>query len=241
VLSRRDELLAEHRDRPLAGLVDVGERPALRAARLAGVHRDAARLELLARAAAELVAGERREEETRPREAGELDGRDGAAAGGRPRPGRRSLPGDGPARTPRVRTPRARRRAARVGADDRGERGHRRGAAGATDGRAGGRACGRGPASRRGGARSPDGRPAAEGARGRRPSLRLRPRLRRDRRRPRLERAGGAAGGLRRRAAAAEGEGAAMTPATTQVPTVLDERFRAAAAVSGDLDVAYDL
>ena len=32
-----------------------------------------------------------------------------------------------------------------------------------------------------------------------------------------------------------------MTPATTQVPTVLDERFRAAAAVSGDLDVAYDL
>jgi len=32
-----------------------------------------------------------------------------------------------------------------------------------------------------------------------------------------------------------------MTPTTSTVPTVLDERFRAAAAASGDLDVAYDL
>ena len=58
-----------------------------------------------------------------------------------------------------------------------------------------------------------------------------------DRRRARLERAGGATSGLRRRAAAAEGEGAAMT----EVPTLLDERFRAAAAASGELDVAYDV
>ncbi|HZC74543.1 MAG TPA: hypothetical protein VE220_01100, partial [Gaiellaceae bacterium] len=33
-----------------------------------------------------------------------------------------------------------------------------------------------------------------------------------------------------------------MTPASTaSVPTLLDERFRAAAAASGELDVAYDL
>jgi methylated-DNA-[protein]-cysteine S-methyltransferase len=32
-----------------------------------------------------------------------------------------------------------------------------------------------------------------------------------------------------------------MTPTMRPVPTVLDERFRAAAAASGDLDVAYDL
>ncbi len=32
-----------------------------------------------------------------------------------------------------------------------------------------------------------------------------------------------------------------MTPTTGPVPTVLDERFRAAAAASGELDVAYDV
>src|SRR4029077_21291558 len=80
-------------------------------------------------------------------------------------------------------------------------------------------------------------RPAAEGASGGLPALRLRPRLRHHRRRSRLERAGGATGGLRRRAAAAEGEGTAMTP----VPTVLDERFRAAAAAPGAPPVAHVL
>ena len=55
----------------------------------------------------------------------------------------------------------------------------RHGAAGAAHGRARGRAGGRGRASRRRGARAADRRPAAEGARGGRAPLRLRPRLRR--------------------------------------------------------------
>ncbi len=59
----------------------------------------------------------------------------------------------------------------------------------------------------------------------------------RDRRRSRLERGGGATGGLRRRAAAARAEGAAMNP----VSTTLDERFRAAAAAAKMLDLAYDV
>jgi hypothetical protein len=46
------------------------------------VHCDTACLELLARAAAELVVGERGEEETRAREVGELNRRDGAASRG---------------------------------------------------------------------------------------------------------------------------------------------------------------
>ena len=46
------------------------------------MHGDAARLELLARAAAEVVVGERGEEEAGAGEIRELDGRDGAAAGG---------------------------------------------------------------------------------------------------------------------------------------------------------------
>ena len=58
------------------------ERPALRSGARARVHGDATRLELLARAAAELVVGERREEEARAGEIGELDGRDGTAARG---------------------------------------------------------------------------------------------------------------------------------------------------------------
>src|SRR5579884_2435868 len=47
VLARGQELLAEHGDRPLACLVDVGERAALRAGCMARVHRDASRLQLL--------------------------------------------------------------------------------------------------------------------------------------------------------------------------------------------------
>src|SRR5437762_13168767 len=54
----------------------------LRSARVAGVHRDAAPLELLARPSAEVVLGERREEEARAGEVGELDGRHRAAACG---------------------------------------------------------------------------------------------------------------------------------------------------------------
>jgi phosphoserine phosphatase len=44
------------------------------------VHGDAARLELFARAASQLVVGERREEETRARKIRELDCRNGAVA-----------------------------------------------------------------------------------------------------------------------------------------------------------------
>src|SRR5207249_4709432 len=82
------------------------------------------------------------------------------------------------------------------------------------------------------------GRAAAEGARSRRPSLRLRPRLRRDRRGARLDRVGGAPGGVRRRAAPSrQQEGAEPV---TEIPTLeLDERFRAAAAAEGLLDVGY--
>ena len=112
------------------------------------------------------------------------------------------------------------------------------GAAGATDGRAVGRAGRRGRAARPFEELAPltDDLPPKERA-----AVVLRYGYDLDydddRRRARLERAGGATGGLRRRAAAAEGEGAAMTA----VPTVLDERFRAAAAASGELDVAYDV
>src|SRR5262249_20719475 len=60
--------------------VDVRERTALCAWRVRRMHRDPARLERLARAAAELVVGERGEEEARAAEVGQLDGRDGPAA-----------------------------------------------------------------------------------------------------------------------------------------------------------------
>src|SRR5262249_36667623 len=82
VLARRQQLLAEHRDRPLTGFVDVRKRPALRSGRSGGIHRDAACLELLARAATEIVVGESREQETRPGEIGELDSRYGSASRG---------------------------------------------------------------------------------------------------------------------------------------------------------------
>ena len=82
VLTRRQELVAEHGDRPLAGLVDVRQRATLRAGRVPGVHGDAAGFELLARAPPEVVVGECREEEARAAEVGQLDGSDGPAAGG---------------------------------------------------------------------------------------------------------------------------------------------------------------
>ena len=56
------------------------------------------------------------------------------------------------------------------------------------------------------GSRAADRRPAAEGAGGRRAALRLRPRLRRDRRRARLQRGRGAPGRLRRSPAATKEE-----------------------------------
>ena len=65
----------------------------------------------------------------------------------------------------------------------------------AFDGRAGDRAAAR-RVSR---ARAPDGRPAAEGTGRRRAAVRLRPPLRRDRRRPRLVRGSGACSGVVRR------------------------------------------
>jgi hypothetical protein len=55
VVAAGAELLADGRDRPLAGVVDVRERPPLRPPGAARVDPDALRLERLARAAAELV------------------------------------------------------------------------------------------------------------------------------------------------------------------------------------------
>ena len=63
VLAGGAQLLTEHRDRPLATLVDVRESPSLGPARVPRVDGDAARLELLARAVAEVVVGEHGEEE----------------------------------------------------------------------------------------------------------------------------------------------------------------------------------
>ena len=80
VLTGGQELVAEHGDGALAVLVDVRERPALRPGRLTRMHRHAACLELLARAAAEVVVGERGEEEAGAGEIRELDRRDGSAA-----------------------------------------------------------------------------------------------------------------------------------------------------------------
>ena len=108
------------------------------------------------------------------------------------------------------------------------------GAAPARDRRAGGGGRrGRAPRLRR--ARASRRRAAADRAGGGRPPLRLRPLLRRHRRRARLERRGGPPGRLVRRAAPAkEGE------PHDHRPRQLDRRFRAAAAAAGLLDVAYD-
>ena len=88
------------------------------------------------------------------------------------------------------------------------------------------------PAAR--GARAPCRRAAADRARRGRPSLRLRPRLRPDRRRAGVERDRGEASGLGRCPPSAKGVD--MT-----VPTKLDERFRDAASAAGLLDAAYDV
>ena len=82
VLSRRYELAAEHRDRPLALAVDVGERSPLRLGGRGGVDGDAVRGQLLTGAAAQLVFAERRVQVHRAVQLGELDGRDSTAAAG---------------------------------------------------------------------------------------------------------------------------------------------------------------
>ena len=82
VLAGGKKLFAEHGDRPLAGFVDVRERPPLRSGGVLCVHGHPTRLELLARAASELVLGECREQEARAGEVRELDCRDGTAARG---------------------------------------------------------------------------------------------------------------------------------------------------------------
>ena len=75
-------LLAEHGDRSLAAFVHVREGPALRPSGVAGVHGDSSSLELFARPVAQLVVGERSEEEARAGEVGKLNGRDGTSARG---------------------------------------------------------------------------------------------------------------------------------------------------------------
>ena len=77
------------------------------------------------------------------------------------------------------------------------------------------------------------GRPAAEGARRRRAALRLRPALRRDRRRARLVRGGGARRCVVRRPQTEED--------LDDVTPELDARFRAAALAEGLVDVRYDV
>ena len=127
----------------------------------------------------------------------------GAAA--RPRAGRGRLPGDVPPRAASLSATRARRPPARLGLHDR-EPDRRRRRPPATARRASCRSSRPRTACPAFEDLAPlTGRPAAEGARGRRAALRLRPGLRRDRRRARLDRGGGPPGGLRRRPPAAKG------------------------------------
>ena len=80
VLAGRQQLVAENGDRPLADFVDVREGTPLRPARVTGMDGHAALLELLAGTPAELVLGERGEDDARPGEVRELDGGDGATS-----------------------------------------------------------------------------------------------------------------------------------------------------------------
>src|SRR5207302_6039944 len=167
----------------------------------------------------------------------DLERRDPRLPAPPPRRGRRRgrVPGDVPARAPRLRRPRARTRAARVGVHDRGA-GRRRRPSPATAGGRGRRGHRRRQPARVRRDRAPRRRAAADRTRGGRPPLRLRPELRGHRRRPRIERRRRPAGHFLRNPPDAQ-KGA---PVTT-VPDSLDRRFRAAAASSGLLDVAYDL
>ena len=86
VVAQRNQLVAEHRDRPLAVLVDVAERAPLRLGPLRRVDADTGRLELHAGAGAEGVLAERGEEVDLIREPRELERRDRATPA-RLRPG----------------------------------------------------------------------------------------------------------------------------------------------------------
>ena len=119
----------------------------------------------------------RRAPRRRPRLPPQANGR----AGGRGR-----LPGDVPARASRLRPARARRAPARVGADDRRPARDRHEPARTPDGARAAGAARRGRASRLRADRAPRRRPAAHRARRARAPLRLRPFLRRHRRRTRL-------------------------------------------------------
>src|SRR5262245_9020280 len=157
-----------------------------------------------------------------------------AAAETRTGSGGRRVPGDLPAGAPSLRPAAARRAPPRLGPDDRRARGDRRAS---TRGRADRRASGA-PASRRSSrvrrARLPDRHAPGEGACGRGPALRLRPRLRADRHRPRLERRRCASGRVVGRPAPAKED-------NVTVPADLDRRFRDAAARTGLLDASYDV
>src|SRR5439155_5296237 len=137
-------------------------------------------------------------------------------------------------RAARLSEPPSRRPPARVGADDRRTRLDRRvpppaTGAGGPGSRVRRRAAGLPGASR------PDLRPASEGTSRGDPPLRLRPPLRPDRLRARLEHGGRPASRLVRGPSPAP-EGVAMT-----LTPELDLRFREAAAAAGLLDVAYDV
>ena len=80
VVTARRELRPDRRDRPLACVVDVGERPPLRPLVEGGVHDDTAALELRTRAPPERVVAQHREEPGLVRQKRELHGRDGPRA-----------------------------------------------------------------------------------------------------------------------------------------------------------------
>src|ERR671910_105578 len=82
VAALRPRLLADHRDRALARLVDVTEAPPLRLIARGRVDVNTCPLELLPAAGAELVSPEAAVERGRALEPGQLDGRDAPAARG---------------------------------------------------------------------------------------------------------------------------------------------------------------
>src|SRR6266498_893190 len=159
-----------------------------------------------------------------------------------PRPAARAracggrVPGDVPARAPRLSQAPARAPSAGVAVHDRraGGRGRAPPASAHHPARARSRP---GHATGICRARAPRGRASGHRTRRGRLALRLRPVLRRHRRGARIERAGSPPGRLRRSPAPAQKED--RNPMT--VSPQLDARFRDAAAAEGLLDVAYDV
>ena len=153
---------------------------------------------------------------------------------GRSRAGRGCLPGDVPPRSAGLSQAAARRASASVGVHDRqSDRDRRASAPARRRGPAGDRRARR--TARIRAARAPRRPAASDGTRRSRAALRLRPRLRGDRRRPRLERHGGQTGRIRRHPPATT-EGAFVNAVSPE----LDRRFRDAAAAEGLLDAAFD-